>query len=226
VAGDGFVEAWGMTETAGTAITATTRDDALGHTEAQQVHATSGRAVADAVVRIVDEDGSPVPQDGATIGEATLRSAAVMAGYWGRPRKTEEAFRDGWYHTGDLAYMDAAGYVYITDRRDDLIVSGGLNVYPSEVEAAINELEGVRECAIVGVPHERWGQTPVAAVVLESNADLSPERIIQHCRERLAGYKKPTRVEFLEGLPRTASNKVLRHVLRDRLGHGDHDGDG
>jgi acyl-CoA synthetase (AMP-forming)/AMP-acid ligase II len=131
------------------------------------------------------------------------------------PEATEGALRDGWYHSGDLASMDAEGYVYLSDRRTDLIVSGGMNVYPNEVELCIMRLEGVAECAVVGVPHERWGHAVAAAVVREPSSDVDAAAVVAQCRANLASYKKPLWVVFYDDLPRTASLKLRRSVIRD-----------
>jgi acyl-CoA synthetase (AMP-forming)/AMP-acid ligase II len=218
VVGGRFVEGLGMTENSGGLITATTREDIDGLSPANDVFASVGRAVAESAVDVVGPDGAPAPRDGSTIGELAISSPALMRGYWNLPDETAEALRDGWYMTGDLACIDPAGYVYIAERRTDLIVSGGMNVYPSEVEEHIALMPGVRECAVVGLPHERWGQTVVAAVVLDGSRSISAAEVTEHCREGLASYKKPTTVVFLEDLPRTTSLKVKRSVVRDLLG--------
>ena len=144
-------------------------------------------------------------------------SPSVVVGYWNKPEATAQAFRGRWYHTGDLGCLDAAGYVYVTERRSDLIVSGGMNVYPSEIEHCIAGLAGVADVAVVGAPHERWGQTPVAVVVAEEGVVLLEADVLAHCEGFLARYKRPSQVLFVDELPRTASNKVLRRVLRDRV---------
>jgi len=215
VIGDRFVEGWGMTENSGGLATATTRADIAGCSPADDVFASVGRAVPESVVAVVDDDGHPLPHDGRAVGELLVRSPALMAGYWNNPDATAAALRDGWYHSGDLGCIDAAGYVYVTERRTDLIVSGGMNVYPSEVEGCLRTLPGVRDCAVVGVPHERWGQTVVAVVVPEPHLPVTEQAVIDHCRRRMAGFKKPTRVVFRETLPRTSNLKVARSVLRD-----------
>lgn len=219
--GDRFLEGWGMTENSGGLLTATTRDDVTGRSQSVgDVFSSVGRAVVDTVVEVLAEDGTPMPHDGSSVGELVGRSAALMAGYWNNPGATADTLRDdGWYHTGDLGTMDAQGYVYISDRRTDLIISGGMNVYPSEVEQAINELPEVADCVVVGLPHERWGQTVVAVVQpVDASADaLSAEQVINHCRSRLASYKKPTRVIFMTTLPYNAAGKVVRRTLREAI---------
>jgi acyl-CoA synthetase (AMP-forming)/AMP-acid ligase II len=217
VVGGRFVEGLGMTENSGGLITATTREDIEGESEAKDVYASVGRAVAESALALVDPEGRPLPADGSSVGELAMRSPALMAGYWNQPEASAAALRDGWYRTGDLASIDPAGYVYIAERRTDLIVSGGMNVYPSEVEKLIETVPGVADCAVVGLPHERWGQTVVAAVVREEGAELSAEQVIETCRTRLASYKKPTAVRFVDELPRTVSLKVRRSAVREML---------
>jgi acyl-CoA synthetase (AMP-forming)/AMP-acid ligase II len=217
VVGGRFVEGLGMTENSGGLITATTRQDIVGVSDANDVFSSVGRAVAESAVRVLDENGAPIALDGSSIGELAIRSPALMAGYWNLPEATAAALKDGWYMTGDLAAIDPAGYVYIAERRTDLIISGGMNVYPSEIEEHIATLPGVLECAVVGLPHERWGQTVVAAVVARQEAEITAEEVIEHCRQGLASYKKPTTVVFLAELPRTTSLKVKRSAVRDQL---------
>lgn len=217
VVGERFVEGFGMTENSGGLVTATTRADLRGPCAAQDLFASVGRAVPECVVEVIGEDGAPLPHDGASVGEIAIRSPALMDGYWRRPEATADALRDGWYRTGDLGLLDPAGYLYVADRRTDLIVSGGMNVYPSEVEACIRELAGVVDCAVVGLPHERWGQTVVAAVVRADETGPSAQEVVDHCVEALASFKKPTAVTFLDELPRTTSLKVQRRLVRERL---------
>lgn len=214
--GDRLIEGWGMTEHSGGLATATTPDDYLEPDGSRDVFASVGRAAAGVAVRLVDPSGGDfVPHDGKTIGELAIRSPSLMSGYWKRPDATEQALHDGWFYTGDLGTIDPDGYVFISERRTDLIVSGGMNVYPSEVEQCIAELDGVREVAVVGLSHERWGQTVAAAVV--ARAGVTEESVIEHCRARLASFKKPTRVVFVDELPRTAGLKVARAALRAQL---------
>jgi fatty-acyl-CoA synthase len=167
-------------------------------------------------VRLLDVDGNPAPHDGETVGELCFRSPAMAAGYHARPEASARSMRDGWYHSGDLGRIDPDGYVSVVERRTDLIVSGGMNVYPSEVEHCIAELAGVAEVAVIGVPHERWGQTVCAVVVRTPGAALTEAEVVAHCKRRIAGFKKPTAVLFADALPRTAGLKIARAELRDR----------
>ena len=158
------------------------------------------------------DDGTPVAAG--EQGEIVLRGPKVFAGYWRDPEATATAFAGGWFHTGDVGVRDADGYVYIVDRLKDLIISGGENIASSEVERVVYEFPGVVEAAVVGSPHERWGEVPVAFVVLSPGVTASADDLIAHCRAHLAKFKVPTRVTFVEALPRNPSGKVLKRELR------------
>jgi malonyl-CoA/methylmalonyl-CoA synthetase len=161
-------------------------------------------------VRIADAD----PETG--IGMIELKGPNVFAGYWRAPEKTRESFRDGWFVTGDLGRVDERGYVYIVGRGKDLIISGGFNVYPKEVEDAIDALPGVGESAVIGVPHADFGEGVTAVVVAKTNCELSESEIIAALKSRLANYKLPKRVLFADELPRNTMGKVQKNVLRER----------
>ena len=214
---DRLVEGLGMTENSGGLVTATALGDLVGLSDADDPFASVGRAAVDSAVEVMSADGEPLPHDGETVGELALSSPALMSGYWRNPEATAAALHDGWYWSGDLGCIDEAGFVYVSDRRTDLIVSGGMNVYPSEVEEAIAAHPDVADVAVVGLPDERWGQTVVAAVVIRDGSTLEEEAVIAHTRERLSSYKKPTSVVFVDALPRTASLKVKRHEVREAL---------
>jgi acyl-CoA synthetase (AMP-forming)/AMP-acid ligase II len=211
VIGGRFVEGWGMTENSGGLMTATTPADAAAGSGRL---ATVGRAVSEVEIDLVDADGTRLPHDGTTLGELVYRSPALMSGYWGLPKETKRALVDGWYHTGDLGTIDRAGYVTLIERRVDLIVSGGMNVYPSEVEECLAAHPDVDACCVVGLPHHRWGQSVAAVVVRRDGATVTEEQLLHYCRTYLASYKKPTRVEFVEHLPTTQSLKISRHQVR------------
>jgi len=149
-------------------------------------------------------------------GEIVVRGPTVTPGYADRPEETARAIRDGWLHTGDLGILDAEGYLYVLDRRDDLIVSGGENVYPAEVEATLLAHPAVAEAGVVGMDDPAWGQVPVAYVVPRPGLPVTPDALIAFCRERLARYKVPARVTLVDALPRNASGKLLRRELRER----------
>jgi acyl-CoA synthetase (AMP-forming)/AMP-acid ligase II len=176
--------------------------------------ASAGREVTGVRVRVVDDDDCPVPAG--QVGEIVVRGDLVMAGYWNQAAATAEALRGGWLHTGDLGRMDEDGYVYITDRKKDMIISGGANIYPREVEEAICAHPAVFEVAVIGVPDAVWGEAVKALVVLRPGASASEAEIVEHCRRSLASYKKPHSVEFLPELPKNAYGKILKRELRDR----------
>jgi fatty-acyl-CoA synthase len=168
-------------------------------------------------VKLVDADGAEIAQAGAK-GEICVRGPMVMKGYWGREDATAEAIRDGWLHTGDVAYRDEDGVIYIADRVKDMIISGGENVYPAEVESVLSGHPAIAEVAVIGAAHERWGETVVAVAVLREGERLDLEALRAFGGAELARYKLPTRLEVLDVLPRTASGKVVKHELRDLFG--------
>jgi acyl-CoA synthetase (AMP-forming)/AMP-acid ligase II len=217
--GPRLVEGWGMTEISGGIVTATTASDVTGPCRAMDITASAGRATVDGAVRIVDEERRPLPNDGGTEGELVVRSASMMTGYWRRPEETAKVLQDGWYYSGDLGRIDPEGYVYVSERRSDLIVSGGMNVYPSEVESVIGSMPEVAEVAVVGVPHPKYHQTVGAAIVLKPGRTVSSDDIIEYCRANIASYKKPTVIQFVDELPKTVSQKLQRSVVRQQIFH-------
>ncbi len=177
--------------------------------------ASAGRETPAVRVRIVDEDDRPRPPG--AMGEIVVRGDLVMKGYWNKPEATAETLRGGWLHTGDVGYLDEDGYLYITDRKKDMIISGGSNIYPREIEEVICRHPGVFEVAVIGVPDAKWGEATKALVVARPGATLDESQIVEHCRRHLASYKKPQSVEFLAALPKNAYGKVLKRELRDRF---------
>jgi acyl-CoA synthetase (AMP-forming)/AMP-acid ligase II len=174
-----------------------------------------GRPLPLVDIKVADPDGSELPHG--EVGEFLIRSPSLITAYFNQPETTATTFRDGWYHSGDCGYRDAEGLFYIVDRLKDMIVTGGSNVYSTEVEQAVLRLDGVSTCAVVGLPDEKWGERVVAVVVPKPGVELSEEGVIAHCRELIAGYKVPKQVRFVDSLPLTASNKVLKHALRDEM---------
>jgi acyl-CoA synthetase (AMP-forming)/AMP-acid ligase II len=148
------------------------------------------------------------------------RGNVVLQGYWQQPEATEEALAGGWFHTGDGGSIDDEGYLTINDRKKDVIITGGENVSSIEVEDCIYALEGVAECAVIGVPHEKWGETIKAIVVRSPGSDIDEAAVIAHCKKRIAGYKAPTSVDFVETIPRTATGKVQKFRLREPFWSG------
>lgn len=205
--GCGFIQFYGMTETTGAGTTLAPKD------HKGELLRACGKSWASLETRIADEDGNTLGVG--EIGEIEIRGPIVMAGYWNRPEATAETIRpDGWLRTGDAGYRNADGYFFVHDRMKDMIVSGGENVYPAEVENAILGCPGVADVAVIGIPDERWGEAVKAIVVVMPGARPDPADIIAYARERIAGYKAPKSVDFIDALPRNPSGKVLRRELR------------
>jgi len=198
------VQTYGLTETASQIAT-------LSPEDALRKLGSAGKPLFGAELRIVDESGAACPPGAA--GEIVVRGPSVTPGYLNHPDETEATIRDGWLHTGDLGHLDEEGYLYVLDRRNDLIVSGGENVYPAEIEAALQAHPDVIEAGVYGVEDERWGRAPVAIVVLRNGASTDAEALLVFCRDRLAAYKTPKRIEFADALPRNAAGKLLRNQL-------------
>jgi acyl-CoA synthetase (AMP-forming)/AMP-acid ligase II len=172
-----------------------------------------GRAIAGADVRVADERGQEMPPG--EIGEVVARGPNVMQGYWNKPEQTASVLHDGWYRTGDLGFMDAEGYLFLVDRAKDMIVSGGENVYSTEVEEVLYQHPGVLEAAVFGVPDAQWGEAVHAVVVLRPGQDIGTATLIAFCRERIAGYKVPKQIELRgDPLPKSGPGKVLKRELR------------
>lgn len=211
VVGARMRENYGMTET-GAPVTVTEAEDWTSG-QADDVFESAGRPMHLADVVILAPDGTPVP-NGET-GEIAVRSETLFTGYFRAPELTAQSVLDGRLRTGDVGHLDEAGYLYVTDRAKDMIVSGGMNVYPAEVESALTGVPGLAEIAVFGVPHERWGET-VVAVVVRADPALDEAAVIAAAKQRLASYKKPTQVRFVDSLPRTASLKIDKPALRAR----------
>ena len=210
-----FVNGYGMTELSpfltGFELTA----DMVSGPKAALLK-SCGHAAIGSEVRIVDENDDILPTG--KIGQLLVRGDNVTRGYWNRPEETAAALKDGWLHTGDLAFMDEKGHLYIVDRLKDMIITGGENVYPSEVEQIIYQLPGVVECAVVGLPDKKWGECVHAVVRFEPNSKLTSEEIITYCRKFLGGYKCPRGVTFRdEPLPLTGPGKIRKNELRESL---------
>jgi fatty-acyl-CoA synthase len=165
--------------------------------------------------RVVDERMHDVPRDGLTMGEVVMRGNVVMKGYFADDEATARAFEGGWFHSGDLAVVHADGAIELRDRKKDIIISGGENISTIEVEQAVASHPAVMECAVVAIPHEKWGEVPKAFVVLKPGAAADAAQIIEHCRARLARFKVPYSVEF-GALPKTSTGKIQKFVLRER----------
>lgn len=203
-----YIDAYGLTETCG-------GDTLMERGREIAKIGSVGRALPHVDIEIRDEEGRSLPP-GAE-GEVCLRGAKVTSGYWNAPEKTAASFWGDWLRTGDAGYLDDEGFLFLTDRMKDMIVSGGENIASSEVERVIQELPQVQDCAVIGAPDEKWGERPLAVVVLHPGEAIDGEAVRAHCRTRLAGFKVPDRVTFAASLPRGASGKVLKRELRAHL---------
>src|SRR5580658_4160453 len=214
VIGCRFSQVYGMTETSG-AIARLDPEDHDPDGERRHLLRAAGKPLPGVEIRIVDPDtGADVAAN--TVGEIWTRSPYNMLGYWEKPAETAATVVDGgWLRTGDAAYLDDEGYLYLHDRIKDMVVSGGENIYPAEVENVLLAVPGVADAAVIGVPDDNWGETVKAMVVKAPGSDVGPEAIIAFCRERLAHYKCPTSVDFVEVLPRNPSGKILKRELRE-----------
>lgn len=202
-----FFQAYGMTELSPVATLLTPPDH-----QDPRLQASGGRAAPHAEVRIVDAEDNDLPCG--TVGEIAVRGGHVMLGYWNKPDDTAAALRGGWMHTGDVGYMDQAGYVFIVDRLKDMIVTGGENVYSAEAERVLDLHPAVASCAVIGVPDPGWGERVHAVVVLRPGRHVTAEELRAHCKEHIAGYKAPRSVSFVDALPISGAGKVLKRELR------------
>jgi acyl-CoA synthetase (AMP-forming)/AMP-acid ligase II len=215
--GVGFVQAYGMTELGPIA----TVNPAWYHTtEARKLGKlrSAGRASFCVEVRIVDPQNREVPRG--TVGEVVVRGPNVMQGYWNQPELTAAVLRDDWMHTGDGAYMDQDGFIFVVDRVKDMIISGGENVYSAEVENVLAQHRAVAACAVIGIPSDEWGEAVHAFVVRKNGHEASADELIAHCKSMIAGYKCPRSVDFLDALPLSGAGKVLKVKLREPFWQG------
>lgn len=203
-----FAQGYGMTE-ATSAVTMLAPED---HDPARDKLKSCGRPLPGVEVRVVDANGNPCAPR--TIGEVVVRGPVVTKGYWRNEKATADTIADGWLHTGDAAYFDEEGYLYIHDRVKEMIVSGGENIYPAEVENALFHHPDVADVAVIGVPHEKWGEAVKAIVVAKPGRAVSERTLIDHARSRIAGFKVPKSVDFVVAIPRNAAGKILRRELR------------
>jgi acyl-CoA synthetase (AMP-forming)/AMP-acid ligase II len=212
-----YVQTYGMTETSPYLTLSLLKEHlkALPPEEQLVYKAKTGREFIAVALKVVRENGEEVAPDNREVGEIIVKGDTVTRGYWQLPEETSRAIRDGWLHTGDLAVIDAEGYVNIVDRKKDMILSGGENIYSTEVENVLYQHPRILETAVFGVPDEKWGEAVHACVVLKAGAAVSEEEIIRFCKDHLAGYKAPKKITFLDQLPRTGSGKIYKKGLKD-----------
>lgn len=214
-----FFQLYGQTETGPCTTALRPEDHVLEGSEAQMARlASAGRPVVDYELRIVDQNGNDVAIG--EVGEIVVRSEAMTVGYWDLPEETAKAIRNGWLHTGDFGKFDDERYVYIVDRKHDMIISGGKNIYPREIEEVLYTHGAVLEAAVIGVPDDYWGESVKAFVVLKDGMKATEEEIISLCKNNIASYKKPRSVEFVDQLPKSPTGKILKRVIREQYWDG------
>jgi acyl-CoA synthetase (AMP-forming)/AMP-acid ligase II len=220
--GVSFINAFGQTETASTITSLTPEDHVIsgsGEERDRKLKRLSsiGKAMSDVEMKVVDEGGNELPPG--EVGEIIARGPRVMTGYWKDEEKTKKAIDEGgWVHTGDVGYVDEDGYFFLAGRSSDIIIRGGENIAPEELEAILRAHPAVDDTAVIGIPDEEWGEVPRAIVVLKPGETATAEEIMEHCRQKLASYKRPRSVIFVDELPRNPMGKVLKRVLREQYG--------
>ena len=208
-----FIQIYGLTETA--PLLTVNRPD---HNVGPQDYAERSRAGTPGIgveITVLDGSGNPVPQDGHTVGEVCARSNVVFKGYYEQPDQTEAAMAEGWFHTGDLGVWDETRCIHIVDRKKDVIISGGENISSAEIEDVLYQHPSIEECAVIGVPHEKWGETPKALVVQRPGQKADENTLLEFCREQMSHFKCPTSIDFVTELPRTATGKLQKFKLRE-----------
>ena len=212
------IQIYGLTETAPFMTVSKVKPtmDEWPEDQKLRVQAKTGYPMIGVDIRVVDDEGRDVKPDSGEVGEVITRANVVMKGYWRQPEATDAVIVDGWFHTGDMAMLDSEGFIEVCDRKKDLIISGGENISSIEVEGLLYKHPAVLEAAVVAAPDERWGEVPYAIVVLKKGASTSEEELMSFARERLAHFKCPKRVDFIDALPRTATGKIQKNLLRER----------
>ena len=217
--GIGFLQHYGLTESGPSITVLSPEDHVLDETDPRSARLTSvGRPVLDCLVRIVNEEGDDAAVG--EVGEIIAKGETIMPNYWSLPEASAEKIRDGWLHTGDLGRFDKQGYIYLVDRKGDMIIRGGENVSPREIEEVLYTFPGILEATVIGVPDEVWGESIKALVVMREGISVSGRDIINFCAESLADYKKPQSVEFRQKLPKNPQGKILKRALRERYWSG------
>jgi long-chain acyl-CoA synthetase len=208
----GFEAAFGCKVLEGYGLSETSPVASFNHPDRERKAGSIGTPIVGVEMKVVDDDGHEVPQG--EVGEIVIRGHNVMKGYWGRPEATAEAIRDGWFHSGDLALVDEEGYFFIVDRKKDMIIRSGYNVYPREIEEILYEHPAVREAAVLGVPHDEYGEEVGAAIALKEGASASPEELRDFVKSQVAAYKYPRHVWFVDELPKGPTGKILKREIK------------
>nr|MDQ2816291.1 AMP-binding protein [Actinomycetota bacterium] len=207
----GFEEAFGCKVLEGYGLSESSPVASFNHPDRERKPGSIGTPIEGVEMKVVDDDGGDVDQG--EVGEIVIRGHNVMKGYWNRAGATEETVRDGWLHTGDMATVDEDGYFFIVDRKKDLIIRGGYNVYPREIEEVLYEHPDVREAAVLGVPHDEYGEEVGAAVALKEGSDVSADELREFVKEQVAAYKYPRRIWFVDDLPKGPTGKILKREI-------------
>jgi len=218
-----YIQTYGMTETSPYLTVSILKDNLLALSEEERFRfkAKTGRPFIGVLLKVVREDGSEVEHNGKEVGEIIVKGDIVTRGYWRRDEETRKAIKDGWLYTGDMAVVDSEGYVDIVDRKKDMIITGGENVYSIEVENVLYEHPAVLEAAVIGVPDSKWGEAVKAVVVLKEGYKVSEDELIDFCKQRIARYKAPKSIDFVSELPKTGSGKIFKKALRDAYRKGE-----
>jgi len=207
-----ILEGYGLSETSPTA--------SFNQSLEERRFGSIGKRIWGVEMRIVDEQDIPLPRGKDHVGEIVIRGHNVMKGYYRKPQETAEAFKNGWFHSGDMGYQDEDGFFFIVDRKKELIIRGGFNVYPREVEEVLYSHPAVQEAAVIGVPDEKMGEEVAAVVALKAGQTATEAELIAFCKERIAPYKYPRTVRFLDSLPKGATGKILKKELKQQIGVG------
>ncbi len=217
-----YIQTYGMTETSPYLTLSILKGHLKKLSDEDQLRFKSktGREFIGVEMKVVDEQGEEIKKDEKEVGEIIVKGDIVTKGYWKLPEETKKSVKDGWLYTGDMAVMDEEGYVTIVDRKKDMILTGGENVYSTEVENVLYTHPAILECAVIGIPDQKWGEAVKGFVVLKSGQKATEEEIIQFCKERLAHYKAPKSIDFIGALPRTGSGKIHKKGLRDKYWEG------
>jgi fatty-acyl-CoA synthase len=217
-----YIQTYGMTETSPYLTLSILKDHLKKLTEDDQLRFKSktGREFIGVELKVVNDQGEEIRRDEKEVGEIIVKGDIVTKGYWKLPEETKKSIKDGWLYTGDMAVIDEEGYVTIVDRKKDMILTGGENVYSTEVENVLYTHPAILECAVVGVPDQKWGEAVKGIVVLKSGQRATEQEIIQFCKEKMTHYKAPKSIDFIEALPRTGSGKIQKKGLRDKYWEG------